>query len=101
MSFSQETSFEIIHCTICGLSFGLPKHYIDNKQDDKTTFKCPNDHTLSYPRLSRDEILAQLASLKGQAQEQSKRFAQQTAFLDQLEAELESLKKSPDKPSES
>jgi len=95
MSFSQETTFEVIHCTICGISFGLPKHYIDNKQDDKTTFKCPNDHALSYPNLSRVEILTQLTQLKTQVAEQSKRFAQQTAFLDQLEAELESLKKTP------
>jgi len=47
---SVKESFEIQSCCTCGIRFGLPIAYVNNRRKDAKGFKCPNDHPLVFPK---------------------------------------------------
>ena len=52
-----ETRFSAIECSRCGLRFGLPARYEDNRREDHREFWCPNGHSQYYPGETEAEKL--------------------------------------------
>jgi len=47
----------ILHCSQCGIAFGLDKSFETRRRDDHKTFWCPNGHGQHFPQQSRAEEL--------------------------------------------
>lgn len=56
-------------CADCGITFGMPDHYMKKRREDGATFYCPNGHALHYKATKVDELKKQL--------EQANRTAEQ------------------------
>lgn len=59
------------HCPECGVYFGAPDGFFDNRQKDNRNFWCPNGHVMSYrenmldkTRRERDAAKQQLARVE-------------------------------------
>lgn len=74
-------SFEQGCCVACGVRFGLPPGYIEDRRGDKKDFFCPNGHKMSFgenetDRLRRErDILKQRIAQKDDEVAEAKRQA--------------------------
>ena len=57
MSVIYEINLDVITCSECGISFGMPGHFIQNRREDHNIFWCPNGHTQYFPSKSEAEVL--------------------------------------------
>jgi len=64
---TKRTALTPVDCCVCGISFGLPKHYADARQEDHRTFYCPNGHNLAWSHQSEAEkAKAEAERLRGE-----------------------------------
>jgi len=56
MSIMLSSEFEVMTCT-CGITYALPKSFVQKKRDDHSTFYCPNGHRRHFPQMSDEEKL--------------------------------------------
>lgn len=54
-SISLEVTLELRICPVCGISYGVPQWWIDDKKNSHQTFYCPNGHARYYPGKSELE----------------------------------------------
>lgn len=78
-------------CCDCGIVFGVPDSWLEQKRLDKAKFYCPNGHTLSYNessldkmRRERDRAVQQQARLEEEKREVETRAAQAEAATARL-----------------
>jgi hypothetical protein len=38
----------VVTCSRCGITFGIPENFYENRRADGKNFFCPNDHCLCY-----------------------------------------------------
>jgi hypothetical protein len=62
------SDLQVTKCAECGCYFGVPNGFLNDRQQDKRAFYCPNGHELSYRqseaeklRLERDRLQQLLA----------------------------------------
>lgn len=57
----------VVTCADCGMAFGVPQQYEDQRRGDHRNFYCPNGHTNYYPQKSTSEKLRdQLAAAQAE-----------------------------------
>ena len=57
---------DTLNCTGCGIHFGMPDGYLDNRRSDKKNFYCPNGHSMSYTESEADCLRRERNRLKQQ-----------------------------------
>lgn len=70
----QWTQLEVLICSECGVSFGMPTHYVQTRRERGGVFHCPNGH--------------QQVFLETEVQKLQKKLAQERQARDQVEARL-------------
>ncbi len=55
---------DTLNCTRCGVLFGMPDGFLDNRRDDKRSFHCPNGHSMSYTESEADRLRRERNRLK-------------------------------------
>jgi len=50
----------VISCGKCGIHFGVPENFNQDKKDHQTGFYCPNGHCRAYNGQTRDQKIAEL-----------------------------------------
>jgi septal ring factor EnvC (AmiA/AmiB activator) len=55
-----------LNCSTCGITFGVPQGYLDNRRNDKAVFYCPNGHSMSYHESEADLLRRERDRLKQQ-----------------------------------
>lgn len=80
-------AFEFHRCGSCGIVWGLPEWFVDERREDGVGWLCPNGHSFVYNKgKSKKQLLeAELARAKD-------RLATVTARADQTEASLRATK---------
>ena len=48
--------FDVEECCNCGVVFGVPAGYRNNRRKDKKAFYCPNGHGQSYKESEADQL---------------------------------------------
>lgn len=59
-TITATTSFDVITCGACGISFGVPEHWRNARRNDHATFYCPNGHPRAFLGESKAERLEKL-----------------------------------------
>lgn len=54
---SSGETYYFVHCYLCGIAFGLPDNYRDERLNDHATFYCPSGHVQCYAGKSEAERL--------------------------------------------
>jgi hypothetical protein len=96
--FKEEVELETQQCYTCGVVFALPKTYIKNRKEDGVSFRCPNAHTLSYPKKDNNGETQQdkLDRLEEENSTLKTKNIQLMSQLDQTEAQLAATQPSSD-----
>lgn len=55
MSFNVTVSYVTIPCSRCGIVFGVPEQWYEERLKDGRLFRCPNGHRLGYTPSDNDE----------------------------------------------
>lgn len=80
-----QNKIQTITCSGCGVVYGLPYGFIDNRQQDKQVFYCPNGHRQQYTKSEADKLREQLTQEKAATE-------WQRARINRLEKDLQSQK---------
>lgn len=73
-TFEIGVELELLTCTECGLSYGVPSAWVDGRRSDHKTWYCPNGHQRYFPGKSREEELRdELAKVRETAEYHRKR----------------------------
>jgi hypothetical protein len=83
----MEVEMGIEVCCSCGISFCVPKEYINKLRKTHKTFWCPNGHSLHYPGKSEAEKLREQLATTQRERDLSK------AEVDRLAGEVIELRK--------
>lgn len=68
-TFALGVELELMTCSECGVSFGLPTNWIEGRRSDHKTWYCPNGHQRYFPSKSKEEELqAELKRVRGIAE---------------------------------
>lgn len=59
-TFGAHKTFEIITCCTCGMPFGVPDHWKQNRLEDRERFWCPNGHPQSYCKSEAQRLREEL-----------------------------------------
>lgn len=59
-----DNGLESVRCSNCGVVFGTPNGFIDNRRHDKREFFCPNGHPLSYRESVSEKLQRELNQYK-------------------------------------
>lgn len=70
-------------CTICGITFLMPKNYVSMLRETHNTFYCPNGHHLYYYQKTDAE------KLKDRLRQKENELAQATTAKIQIEVQLD------------
>lgn len=84
---------QTMECSVCGIVYGLPFHFIGNRQDDKQTFYCPNGHTQKYVQSEADRLRQQLQKEREATEWQRARANQLEKSLTAQKGQMTKLKK--------
>lgn len=59
MSQAQYATIELytLHCANCGIAFGIPKRFEQDRRSDHKLFYCPSGHHNYYPHKTDEEKL--------------------------------------------
>lgn len=79
--------FEFHRCGSCGIVWGLPEWFVDERRKDGVGWKCPNGHSFVYNHGKSEEDL-----LRERLKRERDRAARLTADLDQTKASLTATK---------
>lgn len=69
-------------CSECGIAFGVPNSFIEERRKDHNSFYCPNGHSRYFPAKTNEELL------KEKLQRSSNELAQAVTAKIQLENQL-------------
>lgn len=94
MAYNYTLSLSLLHCTECGVAFGISDEYRAARRQNHATFYCPNGHSQYYPQKTEAELL-KTALEKEQREAASLRENMVAAQRAQQKAEqrIEKLKK--------
>lgn len=85
----------VVHrCYSCGIIYALPEDYNENRRSDHVSFKCPNGHSMCFPKKtekSADALKAELDSALNAIRELKKEKIALQAQLDQQDAKIQVL----------
>ncbi len=87
--FSEVVVFEVIPCCTCGIQFGLPDNFAQERRRTGGGFSCPNGHTLSWSdhELARTKRALAEAEQRIQREIAAKTEAQAQAAFHKSEAD--------------
>ena len=54
--FLVETGLVIKVCISCGITYAMPKDYMEKLRQNHETFYCPNGHSMYFPTETEEEI---------------------------------------------
>ena len=80
------TRMEIHPCAECGVLYGMPKSFLDQRRKDGGTFYCPNGHSLSYNETDLDRERKRRKRAEEDARWEADRAARARADADQAKA---------------
>ena len=78
-------SFESIDCYKCGIEFGLPKSFIENRRKDQNSFWCPNGHSQCFSESLADQLRRERDRLKQQIAQKDDEIARQRNLRDEAD----------------
>lgn len=58
------TDFKIIHCGECGIEFGVPAHFYNERRNNGGGWYCPNGHRRAFKEPVVDQLRRQRDRLK-------------------------------------
>jgi len=64
LALSSQQVFEQTSCCVCGIVFVVPQEWNATKRRDRTSFYCPNGHSLSYTQNIVEALKQQIAGLE-------------------------------------
>lgn len=59
-TINETLTLETAVCWKCGIMYAVPSHFLKMKQEDKSTFYCPNGHGGVFGELTSDTLKRQL-----------------------------------------
>jgi len=91
-----EIELKILQCYNCSIVFAIPATYHTNRHEDGKSFKCPNDHTLSFPGkgASKDELRGKIAKLEKEKISLRSKNQQYLSQIDRFETAFNAQKES-------
>jgi hypothetical protein len=96
--YVEEVGLQTLQCYTCGIIFAIPKAFMKNRKEDGVSFRCPNSHTLSYPK--KDENGETQQDRLGRLEEENSTLKTTNirlmSQLDQTEAQLAATQPSSD-----
>lgn len=87
------TLYEDQQCCRCGVWFGVPTGYTENRRKDKERFFCPNGHGQSYTESEADKLRRERDRLKQQEAMLMDENARLLREREKAEAETRRLKR--------
>jgi hypothetical protein len=84
---------ELVTCSECGVSFGLPTTWLTGRRSDHKTWYCPNGHTRYFPGKTKEEELRdELERVRKIAEMERKTAAQLHADKQRLRRQVSAQK---------
>lgn len=74
--WGKTVSFEQGCCTACGIRFGMPFGFLDDRRKNKSTFYCPNGHPMSYTESEADRLRRERDLLRQQIAQRDDEIAE-------------------------
>jgi len=78
-------------CASCGVIFGVPSGYLENRRKDLASFFCPNGHSLSYRESLLDKERHQRQLLEQKLAQKDDEIAEALANTAKIERKMKRL----------
>lgn len=85
--------FENQPCPECGVRFGVPVGFTENRRKDKRSFYCPNGHSMSYTESVEEKLRRERNRLKQDQARLEQELADARAETERKEKAVKRLKK--------
>ncbi len=83
MSIVVNSTYELVDCPNCGMSFAITEEFENRRRDDGHSFYCPHGHSMSYGDTTQKQL-----------QREREKSARLTARLDQVKADRDAAERS-------
>lgn len=89
LNFEFTLSISMTRCITCGINFGVPTSFLQDRKEDQAEFSCPNSHKMIYKTKPYSELESELSKTSKKVTELQRQNTKLIGELDQVSAKLQ------------